>query len=394
MKSTPRPIDVLHAVFGLLLCIVGTSATAGETLPPISTNATIGFACMASGGRFEYDSAAFAVKNPGPNYSDLDKLVQRMDSAFKAWLQQKYDFQGYAQCGQYDTLAEAKKWLEWRKSESEQPGKNYQLVRTDWTFSGGSDAAAPAVTPATPAAQSAAVATGSSTGYWACASVANGVRYESAVFAGPNDSMRQRRAFFGFRAFMAERHPALPSQGTCDWRPTRAAAEAWLSQFGAGINGGVTESVPTGWSPDNGPTATAPSQTTTTHVATATPAPKPAAPPVMAPKPSVAPNPSAPATSVAPKGTFVVCNAVNLGSMQRLYNPPLQVESGDYPDWMASYKRFVQTNYKFDRGVRCSKFPTLTAAQSYYKEITDTAKLTTEFNGKPAPLIITNWKYP
>jgi len=345
------------------------------------------------------------VKNPGPNYSDLNKLVQSMDAAFQAWLQQKYDFHGYAQCGQYDTLAEAKKWLEWRKSESEQPGKNYQLVRTDWTYSGGgseaSAGASDAATPA-PAAQSAPADAGPSTGYWACASVANGVRYESAVFEGPNDSMRQRRAFFGFRAYMAEKHPTLAVQGTCDWRPTRAAAEAWLSQFGTNISGGVTQRVPTGWAVDNTPTAATPSQTTTTHVATATAAPKPASPPVLAPKPSVpppvaapvAPKPSVPATSAEPKGIFVTCKAEDLGSGKRLYNPPVQVTGGDYAAWQASYSKFVMTNYKFDRGVGCNKLPTLAEAQSYYKEITDTARLTTQINGKPAPLIITHWKYP
>ena len=125
--------------------------------------------------------------------------------------------------------------------------------------------------------------------------------------------------------------------------------------------------------------------------------PKPIAPttvttPPPAPKPSVA---SAPAKPAAPPGVFVTCNSNSFQDRARYYNPPVSVTSGDYAAWMASYQKFLQMNYKYGTGVSCSKLPTLAEAQSYFKEITDTARLTTKDNlDRPWPVVVTNWKYP
>lgn len=128
------------------------------------------------------------------------------------------------------------------------------------------------------------------------------------------------------------------------------------------------------------------------------PQPKPAAPATPpAPKPVVAsatPKPSPPAASAAAKGVFVDCNGMDLGAGKYFFNPPVEVASGDANTWSASYAKYLLTNYKYDRNAGCTKFSTLAEAQSYYKETSDARRGAYDLNGNPAPLIITNWKYP
>ena len=134
MNANSRLFDVFCTALGLMLCFASGSARAGEPRTPVSKSPTLAFACMADGGRVEYDSAAFVTKNPGPTYEDHSKHHVAMQQAFGAYLKQQYGSGGLVQCAQYDTLAEIEKWLQWRKEY--QVGRNYQLVTTDWTYSG------------------------------------------------------------------------------------------------------------------------------------------------------------------------------------------------------------------------------------------------------------------
>jgi hypothetical protein len=136
------------------------------------------------------------------------------------------------------------------------------------------------------------------------------------------------------------------------------------------------------------------------HAAPA-PQPKPAAPAAPAtpqgPKPVVAsatPKPNPPAASAAAKGVFVDCNGMDLSAGKYFFNPPVAVASGDANAWSASYAKYLLSNYKYDRNAGCTKFSTLSEAQSYYKETSDARRGAYDLNGKPVPLIITSWKYP
>jgi hypothetical protein len=70
------------------------------------------------------------------------------------------------------------------------------------------------------------------------------------------------------------------------------------------------------------------------------------------------------------------------------------VTSGDANAWSASYAKYLQAKYRYDRNIACTKFPTLADAQSYYKETSDARRSTTDLNGQLVPLVITDWKYP
>ena len=131
------------------------------------------------------------------------------------------------------------------------------------------------------------------------------------------------------------------------------------------------------------------------------PQPKPAAPAapatLQAPKPvvvSATPRPNPLAASAAAKGVFVDCNGIDLSAGKYFFNPPVAVVSGNASAWSASYAKYLLSNYKYDRNAGCTKFSTLAEAQSYYKETSDARRGAYDLNGKPAPLIITSWKYP
>jgi hypothetical protein len=231
---------------------------AGEVVGPMPTAPTLFYACMSSAGRTEYDSAAFSHPNPGPAYKDHSKLHQEMATAFDAWLMQKHGFHGLVQCGQYGTLAEAKQWLQGRENLSRASGmQNITYVATDWTYDGGSAAsAAPTSAPtqgAIPAAQPAPAVASGSTAFFVCSAVWNGTQYDSAVFEASNDAATARRMMFTFGAYLSEKY-RVSGMPRCTPRPTQAAAQAYLQEYSAGVSGGATQHVATGWASDPTPT--------------------------------------------------------------------------------------------------------------------------------------------
>jgi hypothetical protein len=251
MKPITRPT---HLTIGLvvLLLYAGASALGGEPREPMPTAPTLYYACMSTGGRAEYDSAAFASKNPGADYQNHYDLNVKMMAAFDAYLTQKYGFHGLVNCGRYNTLAEAQQWLQWRESESRAPGKNYQYFTTDWTYDGAageSEAAAAATTPTaatTQAGQSPAAAAGVPTVSFICIATSQGTAYESAIFEASNDAGTARRIMFTFAAYLSEKYK-IGAMPVCRSKPTRAAVEAFLQEFPAGVQGGVSQHVSTGW---------------------------------------------------------------------------------------------------------------------------------------------------
>ena len=251
MKPLTQPTQVTRAVFGLLLCITCAAAVAGEPHVPMPTAPTLFYACMSTGRLMEYDSAAFARKNPGPAYKDHEDLHQKMTAAFDEYLTQKYGFHGIVQCGNHNTLAEAQQWLQWRESESHGVGKQYQYIATDWTYDAGPTESAPSATTTTldataPAGQPAASAASGPTAFFFCIAVSKGVAYESAVFEARNDAGTARRMFFTYAAYLSEKYN-VGAMANCRSRPTRAEAQAHLQEFSAGVYGGASQHVATGW---------------------------------------------------------------------------------------------------------------------------------------------------
>jgi hypothetical protein len=372
------------------------------------TEPTLFYACMSTGGFSEYDSAAFASKNPGPDYKDHYILNEKMLAAFDVYLTQKYGFHGVVQCGQHKTLAEAKQWLQWRESESHGVGKQYKYFATDWTYDAGPsesataanptthDATAPAVQPAAAPAPAAAAASEPTT-FYVCVAVSQGVAYESAVFEARNDAARA--IYFAFRTYLVEKYN-VGALVNCTPRPTSAAAQAYLKEFPVGVYGGVSQHVATGWVYNPAPSQSAQPASNTSPVASTASASKPVAPQPAAPKPAApqpvtaaaAIQPAAPAPAPAKKTVFVVCKA-DADPHTRYYNPPVDGGDGSYETWQPSYQSFLQNKYHYDRNVGCGKLPTLAEAQAYHQTMLDQARLYTSINGVPSPIVITNWKY-
>jgi hypothetical protein len=176
----------------------------------------------------------------------------------------------------------------------------------------------------------------------------------------------------------------------CPQFATLAQAKDWINQriMFAIRNHSSIET--TKWKPEGAYDETSVATTSAPQA----PTPKPVTPPP--PKPAT-PAPSKPvvAVIVPSKVTYLTCNSNSFTDKARYYNPPIEVTSGDYASWQASFQKYLQTNYKYGSGVSCNDQKTLADAQSYFKEITDTARLTTKDNlDRPWPVVITNWKYP
>jgi hypothetical protein len=228
MNATSRPLDLLCAALGLILCFASGSARAGEPRTPVSKSPTLAFACMTAVGNVEYDSAAFVTKNPGPTYEDHSKHIVSIQHAYEAYLKQRYGYGGFVQCAQYDTLAEIEKWLQWRKEY--QVGRNYQLVTTDWTYSGTVSAAEEPTPP--PAAPPAAVSS-PATAYYACSAFTKGVAYDNQPFAASGDTGTSRLVDLSYGIFVAETFGNIGVGRTCTQKPSYAEAQSYQQQVAA-----------------------------------------------------------------------------------------------------------------------------------------------------------------
>lgn len=260
MNRVMRPTHVFCALISLFIC---ATVTAGEVREPVPTAGTLFYACMSTGGVTEYDSAAFAHRNPGPDYMDHQKLYENMSAAFDGYLTQTYGFHGLVQCGQYNTLAEAQKWLQWRESVVRglaRPDAKY--VATDWTYEAAASKA-PSTAATTQAAtvqavQPAMVSPSEPMAFYVCTAISQGVAYQSAIFEAGNNAGVARRIMFKYAAYLGEKYK-VSGMPTCRSKATRAEVQAYLQQFPAGVAGGVSQQVATGWVYDA--TASAPTAT-------------------------------------------------------------------------------------------------------------------------------------
>lgn len=129
--------------------------------------------------------------------------------------------------------------------------------------------------------------------------------------------------------------------------------------------------------------------------ASASPKPQPAAP-ASTSSASPAPAPSQPkstASSTTP-ATFVTCRSEFNTDMRRFYNPPVDGRGAGYPEWQASYQKFLAKTYQFKgSNISCGKYPTKAAAQADYDGWVSNARASPTVNGLASPVIITDWKY-
>lgn len=241
MKQASHAVAVSMAAMSLLPGVAATPAGAGEAGNiRIPTAPILHHACMSGGGHTEYDSAAFTSKNPGPDLASHTHQLATMATAFDAWLTQKHNFHGLAQCFSFGTQAEANDWLRGRKQHVEQlnPVFNPRYFATDWSYQGGTVAAA-APQPAQPAAQ------GAPKVFWFCTAIQNGVGYDSGIFEAPND-ITGRRAQFAFAAHLSQQYKFVGG-ATCRSNPTLAGAQSMQQAYAYGAYSQSSNRIATGW---------------------------------------------------------------------------------------------------------------------------------------------------
>ncbi len=264
MSRPPYPGRIPKVVLGLLFGAACASAAAGESSQVnIPTAPTLYYVCMSGTGTtpsntIEYDSAVFAMKNPGSDLKSHSEQAQRINAAFDAYLQQKHGLRGLANCGSHESLAAAKDWLQGRKNRSVEMG--YKYVATGWVFDAGAAASADsgegaALGAAAPAAPPAAP--GVRTVFWSCTVVHDRTEYDSAIFEAPNDTGTSRLVQLSYAAFLSEKYRTAGG-ARCVSKPTRAEAVAALQSYASHVAAGVTRRVATGWVYDAGGKPAAP----------------------------------------------------------------------------------------------------------------------------------------
>jgi hypothetical protein len=113
------------------------------------------------------------------------------------------------------------------------------------------------------------------------------------------------------------------------------------------------------------------------------------APPVAAAKP-----PAKPVTAPVQAGVFVICRSEWNTDLRRFYNPPVDGRGAGYAEWQASYGQYLASHHNFKgSNFGCGKYPTREAAQADYDSWVANARATPSVNGRPSPIIITDWKY-
>ena len=128
--------------------------------------------------------------------------------------------------------------------------------------------------------------------------------------------------------------------------------------------------------------------------AAAKPAPAPVAAAVKPPASVAVPAMPAAAAPAAKAGVFVICRVEFNTSGRRFYNPPVEVQSGGYPEWQAAYTKYLEQNYQFKgSGLGCGKYPTQAAAQADYDSWLARARAQPTINGVASPVIITKWTH-
>ncbi|MGH6892106.1 MAG: hypothetical protein ACREEP_07600 [Dongiaceae bacterium] len=211
--------------------------------------------------------------------------------------------------------------------------------------------------------------------YWVCNSYVGKNSYASAPFVANTLDRSPQEMFAQFLDYLNKKfHEG--GTATCNKYATQSEAEQRIAQLSAEAPGHGRQFAMLDWTfkPGTSP-ATAPAQA----------APVPAKP---------APAKPAPATAAVKPGLWVICRSEWNTDLRRFYNPPVDGRGAGYPEWQASYRQFLVSHHKFKgSNLGCGKYPTREAAQKDFESWVVQARQQPTINGKPSPVLITNWKY-
>jgi hypothetical protein len=390
-RSNGRYLGVLALL--LAAATANVAAAAESPKPATSQSAYVAsmpgpyWACAASANGVQHDSAIF----PQPNI-----FPQQITWEYRNYLSTKYHIGSMPNCESRPTRAEAEAFLA-QHAAGTIPGAtsmSTQRIATGWIPH---QLGGPPIEDAAPPPPPAPKPQGPTT-FYACKSNKESERteYTSAAFqAEVGKAAAIGKAFDKYLIGMFGHEGVIE----CQQFATLAKANDWINQRRMAAIREHFSIQTTKWKPEGAiesdATNASPATSATAAASALAPPPAPTSKPVTPPPPKPVVAAAAPKPPAAAKGIFVVCNTNSFQDRARYYNSPIQVTSGDPAAWQASYQKFLQTNFKFGVGVMCSKLPTLAEAQSYFKEITDTARLTTKDNlDRPWPVVVTNWKYP
>lgn len=319
---------------------------------------------------------------------------------------------GTGACPMFATAAEAEAR---RKEMMDQSGidPRYPLREVGWVPEGATAVSGPAPAPVAPkpqtpaAAPVAAVAPAAdtavkydmwgkpipTTAWWVCETHMTKDFYVTAPFFGATNNQADNAIYQSFMNDLIKKfHEA--GTATCNKFATEAEAKAAVAQETAAAPGTGYQAHMDDWTyapgapAAAGPAAAAPKPATT--AVTPKPAPvavaaKPTTGAAVTPKPAIAPTKPA---------VYVICRSEWNTDMRRFYNPPVEGRGAGYPEWQASYGRYLASHYKFQgSNYGCGKYPTREAAQTDFESWVVNARSTPTINGLPSPVIITNWKY-
>jgi hypothetical protein len=215
----------------------------------------------------------------------------------------------------------------------------------------------------------------------------------SAPFFGATNNKADNEIFQSFLDYLNKKYHEAGT-ATCNKFATQAEAEQSNAQQAAQApsTGYKYQSIDWKYAP-GAPAAAAPAPANARiPAANAEVTPK-SVPVAVAAKPA-SPPPVKPATVAAKPAVYVICRSEWNTDLRRFYNPPVDGRGAGYPEWQASWHKYLVAHYKFrESNFGCSKYQTREAAQKDFESWVVTARQTPTINGLPSPVIITNWKY-
>ncbi len=232
------------------------------------------------------------------------------------------------------------------------------------------------------------------TAWWVCESHLNKYFYVSAPFFAATDLHTAQDIYVTFMDDLIKKYHQAGT-ATCNKFATQAEAEQSNAKQAAEASGTGYQYHPIDWKYAPGaPAAAAAPAPANARVPAASAEVTPKSVPVAAVAKPASPAPAKAATAVAKPAVYVICRADWNPDLRRFYNPPVDGRGAGYPEWQASWHKYLVDHYGFkESNFGCGKYPTREAAQTDFDSWVAAARASPTVNGLPSPVIITNWKY-